>query len=260
MCTRISNSLRQIERPTTTQKPTAPQSQPTTQSAAVPPQRQNQNSSAQLRNTSKAQMNPVAGNLNFSGGSVTRETLMGALAKSDLGSKLSSPANKKTFEKIADKCIEIGKKENVDPRLLFAMAMQESDCGLSLTHAGSATGAMGIMPGALKSVLADKTLSKGLEGTKLSELKNNHDKSITVAARYLKVAAREFEANTKGNTGVSSADLAPGNLSTKTWSILAAYRHGSGAAAKDYNADGVINKGYEKDFQDYLKLLNVKIK
>lgn len=261
MCSRINSSPRPIERPDNVRRTSAPTSQPPAQRPQNTPSQppQDQKNTVQVRNTRQAAMNPVS--TNFSGGGgVTRDTLMNALGRSDLASRLSNPANRRTMENIADKCIEVGRRENVDPRLLFAMAMQESDCGLSLDHAGSATGAMGIMPGALRAVMADRTLSRGLEGTSHSQLRNNHDKSITVAARYLKVAAREFESATRGNTGVSASDLAPGNLGPDTWKILASYRHGAGAAARDYNADRDIDRGYERDFQNYLRLLNVNIR
>lgn len=222
-------------------------------------------SNVNVSNSKKSNMSPVAKSFptppqqRGATPTVTRDTLLGALRRSDIASLYNNPANRPAMERIADLAISVGQRENVDPRLLFAMAMQESNGGLSLDHPGSATGAMGIMPDALTAVQRDPVLSQGLKETRHSSLRNDPEKSMVVAARYLKIAAREFEAQTTGNSGVTASDLAPNNLSKDTWAILASYRHGARNAAKDYNADKKIDRGYEPAFQNYLRLLNVNI-
>lgn len=189
---------------------------------------------------------------------IIKDTLINAIKSSDLSDKyLSSGKNKQTIDKIAEASISVGQKENVDPRLLFAIAMQESDCGTNTKHTGSAKGAMGILPGALKAVKSQPEFRKGLENTTHAQLATNHEKSMLVAARYLKVVARELEA--KVNKGISEDSLGVGNLNSDTWKILSSYRWGAGAAAKDLKKDGDIDKGYEKTFKDYLSSMGVNL-
>ncbi len=221
---------------------------------------------AQLNTTSKNQVNnyqqtPLEKVNSFSfdkkDTKVTTDFLMNVIKNSDLASEYNNPKSRKLMEKIAEECINVGEKENVDPRLLFAIAMQESDCGTNVSHkGGSAHGAMGILSGALKAVLKDKELNSELKGTTLSQLNTDHHKCITVAARYLKISTKELK-----NQGIKvfANDLAPNNLNGNTWKILSAYRWGAGTASKDIKKDGDIDKGYEKDFRNYLKSLNINI-
>ncbi|MFN4149591.1 MAG: transglycosylase SLT domain-containing protein [Candidatus Sericytochromatia bacterium] len=189
---------------------------------------------------------------------ITKDTLITAIKNSDLSDKYEGNSkSKETMDRIAEASISVGQKENVDPRLLFAIAMQESDCGTNTKHAGSAKGAMGILPGALKAVKSQPEFKKGLESTTHAQLATNHEKSMVVAARYLKVAARELEA--KVNKGISEDSLGVGNLNSDTWKILSSYRWGAGAAAKDLKKDGDIDKGYEKTFKDYLSSMGVNL-
>ena len=185
---------------------------------------------------------------------ITKESLLNVFKDSDLAPKLES--DKKTIENIADLCVKVGKKENVDPRLLFAIAMQESDCGTNKNHAGSAKGAMGILPGAFKAVSENKNLNEGLKGTTHSQLATNDEKCITIAARYLKIAAKELDSH---GIDVSANDLKSNNLSENTWKILSAYRWGAGTVASDIRKDGDIDKSYEQDFRTYLQDMDVDI-
>lgn len=153
-----------------------------------------------------------------SGGPVTKETLMGAIAADNgpggLASKLSNPKSRATFEKIAETCIKVGQKEGVDPRILFAMAMQESDCGLNTKHSSSAQGVTGMKP-----TSAPDRSARG----KLSD----PEVCLTQTARYLK-GQLVRELNAKGHN-VSAADVAPGANNSGTEKLLLAYRYGAGA-------------------------------
>jgi hypothetical protein len=165
----------------------------------------------------------AAASISFPAGSgaITRDTLMGAVTSDNgpngLASKLKGPhgaANKAKFEKIADTCIKVGNKEGVDPRILFAMAMQESDLGLNTRHNSSAEGITGMKP----TSAPDRSAR-----TKLSD----PEVCLTQTARYLKgQLVRELKA--KGHD-VSAADVAPGARTEGTAKLLLAYRYGAGA-------------------------------
>ncbi|MGE3725915.1 MAG: hypothetical protein AB7I41_10215 [Candidatus Sericytochromatia bacterium] len=156
-----------------------------------------------------------------SGGPVTKETLMGAIEADNgpggLASKLtgkSGAANRAKFEKIAETCVKVGQKEGVDPRILFAMAMQESDCGLNTRHNSSAQGITGMKP----TSAPDRSARTKLADTEVC---------LTQTARYLKgQLVRELKA--KGHD-VSAADVAPGANNAGTAKLLLAYRYGAGA-------------------------------
>lgn len=156
-----------------------------------------------------------------SGGPVTKETLMGAIAADNgpggLASKLTgkgAAANRATFEKLAETSIKVGKKEGVDPRILFAMAMQESDGGLNTKHNSSAMGVTGMKP----SSAPDRSARTKLDDPEVC---------LTQTARYLK-GQLVRELNAKGHS-VSAADVAPGANTAGTAKLLLAYRYGAGA-------------------------------
>lgn len=211
-----------------------------------------------LLKSGKAEANLPIFNTGMDYSSVTKDTLINAIKSSDLAEKYeSSSSSKKTIDSIAELSISVGERENIDPRLLFAIAMQESDCGTNTKHAGSAKGAMGILPAALTSVKRDPTFKKGLENTTHAQLSTNHEKSLIVASRYLKIATRELEAKVK--SGISEDSLSIGNLNYDTWKILSSYRWGAGTASKDLKKDGDIDKGYEKTFKKYLESMGINL-
>lgn len=149
--------------------------------------------------------------------SITRETLMAAIAADNgpggLAARLNNPRDRATFERIADLAIRVGQQEGIDPRILFAMAMQESDCGLNTNHGSSAQGITGIKP----SSAPDRSARSRL---------NDPEVALTQTARYLKgQLVRELKA--RGHN-VSAADLAPGVNNDNTAMLLLAYRFGAG--------------------------------
>lgn len=148
---------------------------------------------------------------------VTRDTLMAAIRADNgpggLAPLLSNRAKRQTFENIADTCIKVGEKQGVDPRILFAMAMQESDCGLNTRHSSSAQGVTGMKPTSAPDRSARGSLS-------------NPEVCLTQTAKYLKgQLVRELRA--KGHS-VSAADMAPGVRNSGTEKIMLAYRFGAG--------------------------------
>lgn len=151
------------------------------------------------------------------GGAVTRETLMAAIradnGRGGLAPLLSNSAKRQTFENIADICIRVGQKEGVDPRILFAMAMQESDCGLNTRHNSSAQGVTGMKPSSAPDQSARNRLS-------------NPEVCLTQTAKYLK-SSLVRELNARGHQ-VSAADIAPGAHTEGTQKLLLAYRFGAG--------------------------------
>ncbi len=169
-----------------------------------------------------------------SAGPVTKETLMGAIESDNgpggLAAKLTGKggaANRAKFEKIAETCIKVGQKEGVDPRILFAMAMQESDCGLNTKHSSSAMGVTGMKP----SSAPDRSARTKLDDPEVC---------LTQTARYLKgQLVRELKA--KGHD-VSAADVAPGANNAGTAKLLLAYRYGAGALNGKLNVMTVAEK------------------
>lgn len=163
---------------------------------------------------------PGAANLvNFGNrnGPVTRETLIqGILSDTGpggLAEAYNDPRKRAKFEEVADLCLTVGQRENVDPRILFAMAMQESDCGLNTRHSSSAQGVTGMKPSSAPDASARRNLS-------------NIETCLTQTARYLKgQLVRELS-----NRGyeVSAADVAPGANNSGTQLLLLSYRYGSG--------------------------------
>lgn len=151
------------------------------------------------------------------GGPVTRETLMAAIAADNgpggLAARLSNPRNRATFERIADLALRVGQREGVDPRILFAMAMQESDCGLNTRHGSSAQGITGMKPTSAPDRSARNRLS-------------DPEVCLTQTARYLK-GQLVRELNARGHN-VSATDVAPGANNDNTAKLLFAYRFGAG--------------------------------
>lgn len=178
---------------------------------------------------------------------ITRDALMGAIEADNgpdgLASKLEGkrgPANRKKFEEIADLCIKIGNEENVDPRILFAMAMQESDCGLNTRHSSSATGVTGMKPSSAPDASARRHL-------------NDPETCLRQTARYLKgQIVREMNAPGR-NHGVSAADLAPGNNNDNTAKILLAYRYGAGGANSRLRSSSIADLRTTSDYSNVFR-------
>ncbi|PIQ23072.1 hypothetical protein COW36_09870 [bacterium (Candidatus Blackallbacteria) CG17_big_fil_post_rev_8_21_14_2_50_48_46] len=177
---------------------------------------------------------------------VTKETLMGAIAADNgpggLASKLSNSKNRATFEKIAETCIKVGEKENVDPRILFAMAMQESDCGLNTKHSSSAQGITGMKPSSAPNRSARTQLG-------------NYEVCLTQTARYLK-GQLVRELNAKGHSSVSAADVAPGANNNDTAKLLFSYRFGAGALNQKLRKNTVEGLVRHSDYSNVFRHMN----
>lgn len=187
-------------------------------------------------------------------GAVTRETLLGAVL-ADTGKNgmavtyTGGTAHQKAqIEKIADLAIKVGARENVDPRILFAMAMKESTLGLNTDHASSAQGITGLKPTSAPDASARHKLG-------------DPEVCLTQTARYLK-GQIVSELNARGYN-VSASDLAPGNFGDNTRMLLLSYRHGAGGfnALMDKHGDlnhvinGSVNsRGRHVAGSDYKKL------
>lgn len=179
---------------------------------------------------------PTPGVSQASGNSpVTRDSLIRALRSSSIGSAYE--ANKAKMDNIADTAIRVGQQEGVDPRILFAMAMQESRCGTDTTHSGGADRARGVM-----GIKPSSAGAAGMRGANLEDTATN----MTASARYLKVVAREAR--------VSPSSLNSGNLGSDTWKILLSYRHGAGTIRNH----GTANRSYE-NVGPYLRSMGVNI-
>lgn len=179
---------------------------------------------------------PTPGVSQSSGNSpVTRDTLIRALRNSSIGSAYE--ANKAKMDNIADTAIRVGQQEGIDPRILFAMAMQESRCGTDTRHSGGADRARGVM-----GIKPSSAGAAGMRGANLEDTTTN----ITASARYLKVVAREAR--------VSPSSLNSANLGSDTWKILLSYRHGAGTIRNH----GTANRSYE-NVGPYLRSMGVNI-
>lgn len=187
-------------------------------------------------------------------GNTTRETLLAAVLADDGKGGMAvtytngTKAQRAQIERIADECIKVGVKENVDARLLFAMAMKESTLGLNTSHNSSAQGITGLKPTSAPDASARKSLA-------------NTEVCLTQTARYLKGPIVQ-ELNSKG-FNVSASDLQPGRFGDNTKMMLLSYRHGAGGfsamMSKNHNnLDQVINgttvKGKHVGGSDYKKL------
>lgn len=199
-------------RPLTRTQQTAEGTTPAKPPAKTPQQPVDQNQAT------KALQGSAAAALSLDGDdTVTSEDLMAAIAADNgpggLASKLTSKSARQTFQNIADICIRVGRQQGVDPRILFAMAMQESDCGLNTRHNSSAQGVTGMKPTSAPDASARGKLS-------------NPEVCLTQTAKYLKgQLVRELRA--KGHN-VSASDLAPGTHNSGTEKIMLAYRFGAG--------------------------------
>lgn len=157
-------------------------------------------------------------------GEITAARLIASLETSrpDIYEKYKTdPTSRAKIEEVAKACIQVGKEQGVSPKILFAMATQESACGLNVHHSGSARGVTGVQPQAH----TNKKLN-------LSNVKD----CLTQTALYLKgPLVRELNGH-NSRYNISASDLANPN-SDKAKILMLAYRYGAGGASSRVGDD-----------------------
>lgn len=171
----------------------------------------------------RGQKTTAAGAVGAASGGVTQQSLINSLRtiRPDIAQEYdNNPAARKKIDEVARASIEVGREQNVDPKILFAMATQESTCGLNPKHSSSAKGVTGMKP-----------TSAPDKGVNLNDPKT----CLTQTAKYLKttlVNELNSKQDKKGHHyyNVSANDLRPGTNNNNTKLLLMAYRFGAGGA------------------------------
>lgn len=160
--------------------------------------------------------------------------------------------NKERTDKIIDACYEVGTARNIDPKILFAIAMKESTCGANTNHkpgvVGTASGIMAIMP-----------FNVSEYGYTKEGLDSDYKQNVEAAAIYIeeKLIPQLSSKYDYGSFSISDLKSVPSegpDFNQKA--ILLAYRFGPGGASSkiEGNSNEIPSTDYDKVF-DYIKAM-----
>lgn len=172
-----------------------------------------------VRGQQHAQSNTPVAHVQSSAGGTTAASLISSLEtiRPDIHSAYVNNVRgaKAKVEEVANACIKVGREQGVDPKILFAIATQESSCGLNVRHSGSARGVTGVQPQAV----TDK-------GANL----RNPEVCIRQTAKYLKGRLVDELQGHKPNFHISPSSLSNAS-SNEAKLIILSYRFGAGGAS-----------------------------